>query len=467
MYRTAASASATAPNVHQQKSSVRGQRLQRQSPAAPRARRCCRSVQAAATPPKVRVVVTGMGVVTSLGHETETFYNNLLAGKSSICQIERFDAHKLEFPTTIAGEIKDFDPTGFIQPKMARRVDPCISYGMVAAKKALADAGFGTEESRESLDKSRAGVLIGSAFGGMHSFAGAIEALTTQGYKKMNPFCIPFAITNMCGAMTAMDLKFMGPNYSISSACASGNFAILNAADHIRKGDADFMIAGASDAAILPSGIAGFISARALSRRNNDPAAASRPWDINRDGFVMGEGAGCLVLESLEHAQKRGATIIAEFIGGSYTCDAHHMTEPRPDGSGVQLAINRALENTGIDRDRVNYVNAHGTSTPAGDLAEYRAIVRALPHDSLRINSTKSMIGHLMGAAGAVEAVAACMAIKTGYVHPNLNLDDPDPDINMNIVVGKTKLQHPVDIALSNSFGFGGHNSCILFGKAP
>ena len=257
--------------------------------------------------------------------------------------------------------------------------------------------------------------------GGMHSFAGAVEALTTQGHKKMNPFCIPFAITNMGSALTAMDIGFMvrrtraprrqpaasraapcaqGPNYSISSACASGNFCIQNAADHIRKGDADLMLAGASDAAILPIGMAGFSAAKALSRRNDDPATASRPWDLDRDGFVMGEGAGVLVLESLEHAQARGATSLAEFLGGSYTCDAHHMPEPHPDGRGVQLAITNALASSGVSAARVNYVNAHGTSTPAGDLAEYNAIRRSLPGSNVRINSTKSMIGACRARAG-------------------------------------------------------------------
>ena len=267
----------------------------------------------------------------------------------------------------------------------------------------------------KKLDLQRSGALIGSAMGGMHSFAGAVEAMTTQGHRKMNPFCIPFAITNMGGALAAMDIGFMvrrapprlaalcqsltallcaqGPNYSISSACASGNFCIQNAADHIRRGDADVMLAGSSDAAIWPIGMAGFSAARALSRRNDEPATASRPWDLDRDGFVMGEGAGVLVLEELEHARARGATIYAEFLGGAYTCDAHHMTEPHPEGKGVGLAIETALKSSGVARERVNYVNAHGTSTPAGDLAEYNAIRRALPGDNVRINSTKSMIG--------------------------------------------------------------------------
>jgi len=239
------------------------------------------------------VVVTGLGCVTSLGHDKHVFYENLLAGKSGISQIERWDPVKHELPTTIAGEIKDFDPTGWMAPKMSRRVDPYIAYLVVAAKKALADAGIAEgSDAIKRLTPGRCGSLIGSAMGGMHSFSTAVEALETSGHRKMNPFCIPFAITNMGSALTAMDVGFMGPNYSISAACASGNYCIHNAADHIRKGDADLMLAGASDAAILPIGMGGFAAARALSRRNDDPATASRPWDTDRDGFVMGEGAG-------------------------------------------------------------------------------------------------------------------------------------------------------------------------------
>jgi 3-oxoacyl-[acyl-carrier-protein] synthase II len=418
--------------------------------------------------PVRRVVVTGMGCVTSLGHDKNTFYDNLLAGKSGISTITRYDPEKYEIGTNIAGEIKDFDPTGWMTLKMSRRVDPFIAYMVVACKRALADAGLPEgSDAVKALDVARAGALVGSAMGGMHSFAGAVEAMTFQGHKKMNPFCIPFAITNMGAALAAMDLGFMGPNYSISSACASGNFCIQNAADHIRRGDADLMLAGASDAAILPIGMSGFSAARALSRRNDDPATASRPWDTDRDGFVMGEGAGVLVLEEYEHAKARGAHILAEYLGGSYTCDAHHMTEPRPDGKGVQLAIENALKSSGVSRDRVTYVNAHGTSTPAGDMAEYKAIRASLPGPRVRINSTKSMIGHLLGAAGAVEAVACVMALQTGKLHPNPNLINPDPEVDLAVVVGRTALTHEMDVVLSNSFGFGGHNSCIVFGKAP
>jgi 3-oxoacyl-[acyl-carrier-protein] synthase II len=280
----------------------------------------------------------------------------------------------------------------------------------------------------------------------------------------MNPFCIPFAITNMAGALLAMDTGFMGPNYAINTACASGNYCIHNAAGHIARGEADLMLAGSADASVLPSGIGGFIACKALSRRNDDPAGASRPWDRDRDGFVMGEGAGVLVLEDYEHAKARGARIYAEYAGGAFTCDAHHMTEPKPDGGGVRLCIERALAAAGLKAEDVAYVNAHATSTPAGDMAEYRAIRAALPHANLRMNSTKSMIGHLLGGAGAVEAVATVKAIETGWLHPTLNCASPEDGVDLDVICARGgKLRHKVDVALSNSFGFGGHNSAILF----
>lgn len=419
---------------------------------------------AAADAPPRRVVVTGQGVVSSLGHSADEFYNNLLAGKSGISMIEGWDT--ADFSTRFAGQIKDQpDCDGLVLKKWEKRIDSVMRYMMVSGKKALADAGLPWDgPEMHDIDRSRCGILVGTAMGGMHTFATAVEALCTS-YKKMNPFCIPFAISNMGGAMLAMDLGFMGPNYPISTACATGNYCILSAADHIRRGEADLMLAGGSEASIIPSGIGGFIACKALSKRNEDPEAASRPWDRDRDGFVMGEGAAVLVLEELEHAKARGAPILAEFIGGAFTCDAHHMTEPQPEGKGVIMCIERALEKAGVTPEEVNYVNAHATSTPAGDMAEYRAITTAIPHKHLRINSTKSMVGHLLGAAGAVEAVAAVQAIRTGFVHPNLNLDNPEEAVDLDIVVGKEKQALDVDVALSNSFGFGGHNSCIMFRK--
>ncbi|XP_026430221.1 3-oxoacyl-[acyl-carrier-protein] synthase II, chloroplastic-like isoform X2 [Papaver somniferum] len=407
-----------------------------------------------------RVVVTGTGVVSSVGHDSDVFYNNLLEGVSGISEIEAFDC--AQFPTRIAGEIKDFSTEGWVAPKLSKRADKFMLYMLTAGKKALADAGM-TEDVMNELDRAKCGVLIGSAMGGMKVFHDAIEALRVS-YKKMNPFCVPFATTNMGSAMLAMDLGWMGPNYSISTACATSNFCILNAANHIIRGEADVMLCGGSDAAIIPIGLGGFVACRALSQRNGDPTKASRPWDVNRDGFVMGEGAGVLVLEELEHAQKRGATIYAEFLGGSFTSDAYHMTEPHPDGTGVILCIERALASAGVSKEDVNYVNAHATSTPAGDLKEYQALIHCFGQNpELRVNSTKSMIGHLLGAAGAVEAVATVQAIKTGWVHPNINLEEPEKGVDTSLLVGPKKERLDIKVGLSNSFGFGGHNSCILF----
>lgn len=407
-----------------------------------------------------RVVVTGMGVVTPLGHDPDEFYSNLLEGVSGISEIETFDC--TNYPTRIAGEIKSFSSDGWVSPKLSKRMDKFMLYLLIAGKKALADGV--TEKGLRELDKTKCGVLIGSAMGGMKVFYDAIEALR-KSYKKMNPFCVPFATTNMGSAMLAMDLGWMGPNYSISTACATSNFCILNAANHIIRGEADMMLCGGSDAAIIPIGLGGFVACRALSQRNNDPARASRPWDVGRDGFVMGEGAGVLLLEDLDHAKKRGATIYAEFLGGSFTCDAYHMTEPHPEGAGIILCIEKALSESGIAKEDVNYVNAHATSTLAGDVKEYQALIHCFGQNpELKVNSTKSMIGHLLGAAGAVEAVATIQAIRTGLVHPNLNLEKPDSNVDMGVLVGSKKEHLNVKVALSNSFGFGGHNSSILFG---
>ncbi|KAM7276483.1 hypothetical protein ACFE04_018349 [Oxalis oulophora] len=407
-----------------------------------------------------RVVVTGMGVVTPLGHEPDIFYDNLLQGVSGISEIQTFDC--AQFPTRIAGEIKSFSTDGWVAPKLSKRMDKFMLYMLTAGKKALADGGL-TQDVMDELNKTKCGVLIGSAMGGMKVFNDAIEALRIS-YKKMNPFCVPFATTNMGSAILAMDLGWMGPNYSISTACATSNFCILSAANHIIRGEADVMLCGGSDAAIIPIGLGGFVACRALSQRNDDPTKASRPWDSSRDGFVMGEGAGVLLLEELEHAKKRGANIYAEFLGGSVTCDAYHMTEPHPDGAGVTLCIENALAQSGVSKEDVNYINAHATSTPAGDVKEYQALLRIFGQNpELKVNSTKSMIGHLLGAAGAVEAVAAVQAIRTGWVHPNINLETPDENVDTNVLVGPKKERIDVKVALSNSFGFGGHNSSILF----
>ncbi|XP_041016357.1 3-oxoacyl-[acyl-carrier-protein] synthase II, chloroplastic-like isoform X1 [Juglans microcarpa x Juglans regia] len=419
-----------------------------------------------------RVVVTGMGVVTPIGDNPDVFYDNLLEGVSGISEIQSFDCSP--FPTKIAGEIKYFSPDGWVSPKLSKRADKFTLYCLAAGKKALADAGF-TEEVLGKLDKNRCGIIIGSALGGMRIFHDAIEALEVS-YRKMNPFCIPFATTNIGSAILAMDLGWMGPNYSISTACATSNFCILNASHHIMSGESakycylicghfqDMILCGGSDAAVLPIGLGGFSACGALSQRNSEPTKASRPWDTKRDGFVIGDGAGVLLLEDLEHAERRGAKIYAEFLGGSVSCDAHHMTEPHPDGTGIVVCIEKALANSGVAKEDVNYINAYASSTPMGDLNEYRALIHCFgKNPELKVNSTKSMTGHLLGASGAVEAVATVKAIQAGWVHPNLNLESPDEGMDMNMLVGPKKEPLDIKVALSNSFGFGGHNSSILF----
>ncbi|CAI9280905.1 unnamed protein product [Lactuca saligna] len=407
-----------------------------------------------------RVVVTGLGVVSPVGDVADVFYENLLEGVSGISEIEAFNCD--QFPTKIAGEIKSFSADGWVAPKLSKRADKFMLYLLTAGKKALEDGGV-TKDVMKDLDVTKCGVIIGSALGGMKIFQDGIEALMVS-YRKMNPFCVPFATTNMGSAILAMDLGWMGPNYSISTACATSNFCILNAANHITRGESDMMLCGGSDSAIIPIGLGGFVACNSLSQRNSDPKRASRPWDVSRDGFVMGEGAGVLLLEELEHAKARGAKIYAEFLGGSFTSDAYHMTESRPDGTGIALCIEKALTQSGVAREDVNYINAHATSTPSGDLHEYEAIMRSFGDNSeLKINSTKSIIGHLLGAAGAVEAIATVKAIQTGWLHPNMNLENPDVGVDKNVLVGAKKEQCNIKVALSNSFGFGGHNSSIVF----
>lgn len=408
-----------------------------------------------------RIVITGMGVVSCLGHEVETFYRNLLEGKSGISAIDTFPCD--EMSGKIGGLIRDFDPEGYIDKKQARRVDKCIAYSVVAGKKALEMAGL-KGEALEALDKERCGVIIGSGMGGMSVFVEGVETLKDRGAKKVTPFFIPYILTNMGGALLAMDIGFRGPNYSISTACATSNNSIIAAANHIRLGDADIMICGGAEAAIVPIGVAGFSACKALSQRNDEPTKASRPWDKNRDGFVMGEGAGVLVLERLEHALARNAPILAEYLGHGISCDAHHITEPRADGQGVAACIRQALKDSGITSEDVQYINAHATSTPVGDMAEINAMKHVFNNPSkVVVNSTKSMIGHCLGAAGGIEAVATVQAIRTGMIHPTTNLENPEKDLAFHAPT--TAEKHDIKVAVSNSFGFGGHNASLVFGK--
>jgi 3-oxoacyl-[acyl-carrier-protein] synthase II len=400
-----------------------------------------------------------MGIVSCFGTDVEHFYEMLLQGKSGITPIDAFPCS--EYPTRFAGSVRNFEIGDYMDKKQARRVDPFISYTVVAGKKALESAKLDLEK----LNKDRCGVIIGSGMGGMSVFYDGVETLLTKGFKRLTPFFVPYIITNMGGALLAIDIGFKGPNYSISTACATSNYSIHAAAEQIRQGHADVMLCGGAEAAINPIGVAGFVAIGALSTRNDDPTKASRPWDQARDGFVMGEGAGVLVLESLEHALARGTPIYAEYLGGAINCDAYHMTNPREDGEGVAGCIEEAIRDAGIPKEKVNYINAHATSTLAGDLCEVEAILKVFgSHASkIKMNSTKSMTGHCLGAAGGIEAIAVVQAIRTGKLHPTINLDNPDPRLGpLDPVAGEAQ-EHKVEAALSNSFGFGGHNSSLVF----
>ncbi len=404
-----------------------------------------------------RVVVTGMGLVSCLGNDIEEFTQNLLAGKSGSKTITHFDCS--EYPTHFACYIPEFDTEHYIDKKQARRIDPFIRYTFVAGKKALEMA----QANPEQLDPTRCGILIGSGMGGMQVFVDGVDTLKEKGLRRLTPFFIPYILTNMASGLLGMELGFLGPNYSVSTACATATYGIVNAANHIRRGDADLMLCGGAEAAILPMGIAGFCACKALSTRNDAPEKASRPWDKDRDGFVMGEGAGVLVLESLEHAQKRGAPILAEYLGGGLSCDAYHMTDPRPDGEGIALAIRSTLDDAHITPNDVGYINTHGTSTPAGDMTEIRAYKKVFPNpENIAINSTKSMIGHLLGAAGGVEAIATIQALRTGTIHPTINLDNPEPDLAPFHAPTSPYTWNPT-VGISCSFGFGGHNGVVAF----
>jgi 3-oxoacyl-[acyl-carrier-protein] synthase II len=410
---------------------------------------------------KRRIVVTGMGVVSCFGADVDIFYQKLLLGESGVGLITQFPCE--EHPTRFAASVKDLDVEGYLDKKQARRVDPVITYGIVAGKKALESA----VSDLTLLDKERCGILIGSGMGGMQVFSDGVETVVTKGYKRLTPFFVPYIITNMPGALLAIDLGFSGPNYSISTACATATHSIISAAQHIERGDADLMICGGTESPIVPVGLAGFISCKALSERNDDPTKASRPWDKARDGFVMGEGSGVIVLEELEHALARKAPILAEYLGGAISCDAHHMTDPISDGSIVAWTMEKALKESGLTPSDVDYINAHATSTLVGDLCEVRAIRKVFGShcQNLKINGTKSMIGHCLGAAGGMEAIATIKAIQTQKLHPTINLDNPEDEVkDLNLVPHRAQ-DVKVRVGLSNSFGFGGHNACVVFGQ--
>ncbi|KAI4368096.1 hypothetical protein MLD38_016696 [Melastoma candidum] len=412
------------------------------------------------TDPKKRVVITGMGLVSVFGNDVDTFYERLLAGESGVGFIDRFDAS--EFPTRFAGQIRGFSSQGYIDEDVERSLDGSQKLCLVAGKKALQFAGLSGDD-RKKIDRERAGVVVGSGWSGAEVFSEAVDAFVKKGYRGLSPNFISHGFTNMLPAVLAADCGFRGPSYSISTACATSNFCFNAAANHIRHGDADLMVAGGSEWSISSGGVGSFIACRALSRRNDKPETASRPWDQDRDGFVMGEGSGVLVMESLEHAKKRGAPIIAEYLGGAVNCDAHHITDPRPDGSVISSCIKSALDDAGVASEEVNYINAHATSTVAGDPAEINGIKKVFKvSPDIKINSTKSLIGHCIGAAGGLEAIVSIKAITTGWLHPTINQFNPDPSVEFDTVANKKK-QHEVNVAISNSFGFGGHNSVVVF----
>ncbi|KAK6117004.1 hypothetical protein DH2020_049248 [Rehmannia glutinosa] len=390
--------------------------------------------------PKKRVVITGMGLVSVFGSDIDTFYNKLLDGVSGISPIDRFDAS--EYSVRFAGQIRNFSSEGYIDGKNDRRLDDSWRYCLVAGKRALDDAGLG-KEVLDTMDKTRMGVLVGSAMGGMTAFSNGVEALVQKGHKKITPFFIPYSISNMGSALLAIDTGLMGPNYSIATACATANHCFFAAANHIRRGDADVMVAGGTDAAVIPTGVGGFIACRALSQRNDEPQKASRPWDKTVTVLLL---AKALIMESLEHAMNRGANIVAEYLGGAVTCDAHHMTDPRSDGLGVSSCIIKSLEDAKVAPEEVNYVNAHATSTLAGDLAEVNAIKKVFQNTSeIKMNGTKSMIGHGLGAAGGLEAIATIKAINTGWLHPTINQFDLEPEVTID-TVPNVKKQHQVNV---------------------
>ena len=405
-----------------------------------------------------RVVVTGLGVVCPVGNSVKEAWSNIQAGKSGITRISRFDA--APFASQIAGEVKNFDVSKVLSPKEARRVDVFIHYGIAAAAEAIKDAGL----EANPRDAERVGVNVGSGIGGLPSIEETHTAFLQGGPRKISPFFIPGAIINMISGNLSIMYGFKGPSLAMVTACTTANHCIGDSARLIEYGDADIMVAGGSEACICALGVGGFSAARALSTRNDDPATASRPWDIDRDGFVLGEGAGVLIIEELEHAKARGANIYCELAGYGVSADAHHITAPCADGEGAARGMVNAMRNAGINSDEVDYVNAHGTSTPLGDLAETIAVKRCFGDHAkkLAVSSTKSSTGHLLGAAGAVEAVFTIMGMKDQVAPPTINLFNQDPQCDLDYVPN-TARQMKIKVALSNSFGFGGTNGTLVF----
>lgn len=406
------------------------------------------------------MVVTGMGMITPLGIGVKESWDALLSGKSGIRRITKFDAS--QFPTQIAGEVEGFNPEDYIEIKEIKKMDRFIHLAIAASVMAVSDSGIKITEQ----NADRVGVLVGSGIGGLHTIEHYHSVILTKGPRKITPFFIPMLVINLAAGQISIRFGAKGPNSAVSTACATGSHAIGDAFKIIQRGDADVMIAGGAESVITPLGIGGFCAMKALSTRNGAPETASRPFDVDRDGFVMGEGAGILILEKLENAIDRGAKIYAELIGYGMTADAYHITAPSPDGEGAAKCMEMALRDGGIDHSEVNYINAHGTSTKYGDELENKAIKTVFGDYAYKlvVSSTKSMTGHLLGAAGGVEAVVTVLSIYNDVVPPTINLDNPDPECDLDYAPHFAKSM-PVHYALTNSFGFGGTNACLLFKK--
>ncbi|HSE93269.1 MAG TPA: beta-ketoacyl-ACP synthase II [Methylomirabilota bacterium] len=415
-----------------------------------------------------RVVVTGLGALTPLGNTAEEFWTGLVQGRSGIGPITKFDAGEktasgeYRYETRIAGEVRNFDPLKFVDKKDARRLDPYLQYAIASSAMAVEDAGLDVD----AIDRDRFGVLIGSGIGGISTLLEGERVRLEKGPERVSPFIIPMLIVNMASGLVSMRFGAKGPNSAVVTACATGNHAIGDAFRLIQRGDADLMIAGGAEAIIVPLTIAGFCAMKAMSTRNDAPEKASRPFDADRDGFVPSEGAGIVLLEALEHARRRDARIYGEIVGYGMTADAHHMTAPDPEGDGAFRAMAAALRDAGLEAGRVGYINAHGTSTPYNDKFETVAIKRLFGDHTRRlaVSSTKSMTGHLLGAAGGVEAIATVLALNHGLLPPTVNYETPDPECDLDYVPNQARKQD-VEVALSNAFGFGGTNATLVFTK--
>ncbi|MFZ5643366.1 MAG: beta-ketoacyl-ACP synthase II [Bacillota bacterium] len=407
-----------------------------------------------------RIVVTGLSVISPVGTGIESFWTNLVEGKSGVGLVSRFDTEG--YSTKIGAEVKDFSPENYMDKKEARRMDRFTQFAMAAAKMAMEDARI----SLDSVDRDRVGVVLGSGIGGLETLEEQHKVLLNRGPGRISPFFIPMMIANMGAAQVAISYGLRGCNLVTTSACASSNNAIGDSFRLLQRGHADIMICGGAEAPITPMAMAGFCAMKAMSTRNDDPEKASRPFDADRDGFVIGEGAGLLVLENLDHALKRGARIYGEIIGYGGSCDAYHITAPDPEGKGSALSMDIALKDAGISPEAVDYINAHGTSTPLGDKLETLAIKQVFGEHAykLAVGSTKSMTGHLLGAAGGLEAVVCALAIERGILPPTINIDTPDPECDLDYVPNRSR-KTDINVALSNSFGFGGHNVTLVFKK--